>query len=310
VQPIWKSFHLDRKDAAMVHREFLDWLSRRGQPERPFFAFLNDYDAHWPYWVPEPGIHRFGSAPGDDDESDLIQEWWRLDKGTITAAHVAFARDAYDDCVAHLDEQLGRLVDELGRRGLRERTWIIVVADHGESFGEHAGVFCHGTSLYRTELHVPLLVVPPSTGRAAAGLRVAEPVSLRDLAATIVDLAGMGAGSPFPGGSLARCWDGTATGRPAPSDRSRALSEVVPNDQLDRDRVLEPRPPLAALSDGEWTYIRREGEVREELYQLADDPAETRDRAADPEARPRLERMRAALGRLTEGPLTPGRFNP
>ena len=73
-----------------------------------------------------------------------------------------------------LDEQLGRLVDELGRRGLREKTWVIVVADHGESFGEHDGVFCHGTSLYRTELHVPLLILPPPSRRDLAGRRVAE----------------------------------------------------------------------------------------------------------------------------------------
>ena len=75
------------------------------------------------------------------------------------------ARDAYDDCVADLDEQLGRLIDELDRRAVLDRTWVILAADHGESFGEHAGVFCHGTSLYQTELHVPLVIIPPG-GRA------------------------------------------------------------------------------------------------------------------------------------------------
>ena len=55
----------DRKEAAEVNREFLDWLSRRRQPERPFFAFLNFYDAHYPYQLPAAGIHRFGAKPRD-----------------------------------------------------------------------------------------------------------------------------------------------------------------------------------------------------------------------------------------------------
>ena len=46
-----------------------------------------------------------------------------------------------------------------------DRTWLIIASDHGESFGEHAGVFCHGTSLYQTELHVPLVIVPPGGDR-------------------------------------------------------------------------------------------------------------------------------------------------
>ena len=74
--------------------------------------------------------------------------------------------------------------------------------------------------------------------------------------------------------------------------------------------VRDPRWPLAALSDGDWTYIRREGDVREELFHLPDDALESRNLAADPAAKPWLERMRADLDRLTGGPLTPCRFNP
>jgi arylsulfatase A-like enzyme len=311
----WQEVNLNRKDAATVNREFFDWLSRRDQPDRPFFAFLNDYDAHWPYQLPDLSVHRFGAPPREAAESELILNWFSMDKHGLTPQQIALARDAYDDCVAHLDEQLGRLMDELGRRGLRERTWLIVLADHGESFGEHAGVFCHGTSLYRTELHVPLLIVPPTTQAGLAGLRVADTVSLRDLAATIVDLAGQETGSPFPGQSLARFWEQATPGRnpdPDPATATRALSEVVPEDPSNRDpsRAPEPQWPLAALSDGDWTYIRREGEIREELFHLPDDPLEARNRAVDPAAGPSLARMRQALGQLTIGPLTPQRFNP
>lgn len=318
VQRVWMAINGNRKDAATVNREFLRWLDRRGSSGRPFFAFLNYYDAHWPYQPPGLSIHRFGVPPRDPGESDLIQNWSSLDRKGLTESQIAFARDAYDDCVADLDEQIGRLVDEIGRRGLRENTWLIVLADHGESFGEHEGVFCHGTSLYRTELHVPLLIVPPSGMKlkmpvpGLAGRRVAGTASLRDVAATVVDLAGVEDGSPFSGATLARFWND----RPAPDigdAEGRALSEVVPYDPLDpaADRLIrEPRWPLAALSDGEWSYIRREGEIREELFHVRVDAKESRNLAADPAARSVLERMRQLLGGLTAGPLTPERFNP
>ena len=53
VERLWWLFKSNRKEAAEVNREFLDWLSGRRQPERPFFAFLNYYDAHCPYQLPE-----------------------------------------------------------------------------------------------------------------------------------------------------------------------------------------------------------------------------------------------------------------
>jgi choline-sulfatase len=67
---------------------------------------------------------------------------------------------------------------------------------------------------------------------------------------------------------------------------------------------------LAALTGAGWTYIRREGDVREELFDVRADPRQLHDLAGNPAQRPMLERMRATLGRLTAGPLTPQRFNP
>jgi len=143
-------------------------------------------------------------------------------------------------------------------------------------------------------------------------------VSLRDLAATIVDLVGLEVDSPFPGQSLARFLGASAgsperAGLPEPEAAGRALAEVVPNDPLlnpDRSRLLEPQWPLAALTEGDWSYIRREGEVHEELFHLRDDPQETHNLTADRALRPRLERMRGTLSQLTAGPLTPRRFHP
>jgi arylsulfatase A-like enzyme len=298
----------DRKQAAEVNREFLDWLTRRRQPERPFFAFMNYNDAHAPYQLPPGRIHRFGTKINDQHENDMIQGWWSMDKTEISAPDLAFLRSAYDDCVADLDEQLGRLFDELGRRAVLDETWVIIAADHGESFGEHAGVFCHGTSLYQTELHVPLVIIPPG-GRASKRV-VTETVSLRDLPATIVDVLDFKTGSPFPGNSLAHFWDQSS---PSPSAAvDWALSEVVPIDPLKPDplEMVKPHWPLAAVNEGGWTYIRREEGVREELYHLREDAKEAHDLAGSLVPCPELERMRELLNGLTAGPLTPQRFKP
>jgi arylsulfatase A-like enzyme len=303
-------FETDRKEAEVINREFLDWLAQRPQPERPFFAFLNYSDAHTPYQLSPRRMHRFGIKPSDEREFKLIQEWWTMDKGRLTPEQLAFVLNAYDDCVASLDEQLGKLFDELDRRKALDRTWFLLVSDHGESFGEHAGVFLHGSSLYRSELHVPLVVIPPP-GTAVEPV-VTETVSLRDMAATIVDIAGLGAQSPFPGTSLARYWHKSP---PSPGDapiEGGALAEVVPNETLDGSVPGSPRLPwpLGGLTAGGWSYIRREGEIFEQLYHLPDDPREQHNVAASEGARPQLERMRQALSGLTQGPLTPDRFNP
>jgi arylsulfatase A-like enzyme len=306
-------FKTNRKEAAEINREFLDWLSRRTRPERPFFAFLNYYDVHYPYEPAALGIHRFGIKPRNDREMNIIRDWLSLVQKNPSQYEIGFGRDAYDDCVANLDEQFGRLMDDLLCRGVLERTWVIVTADHGESFGENRGVFWHGTSLYKTQLHVPLVIIPPAGGPVPRV--VPETVSLRDLAPTIADVAGVSAESPFPGNSLARFWNrpDSAPARTQAGASNPALSEVVPLESFgpDPSRWRESRRwPWAALTDGEWTYIRQEGEIREELFRAREDSQEQHNLAGDPAMHGPLEQMRTALLRLTAGPLTPERFKP
>lgn len=313
VQPLWYWFDGDRKGASEVNREFRGWLSRRPQPERPFFAFLNYFDAHYPYQLPTGDYHRFGGAPADARQRSMIDRWGELEKKQLTPQDVAFAASAYDDCIANLDEQIGCLTDRLEREGILDHTWLIIVADHGESFGEHSGIFCHGTSLYQAEVHVPLVIVPP--GGRASKRKINEAVSVRDLAATIVDVTGQASGAPFPGRSLARFWNGPTPTTPPPDVAANSVfAEVVPNPNSPENREAsgnaKPTWPLGTIHDAEWSYIRREGAVREELFDLRQDREQKLNRAADSKARPILERMRATLGRATNGPLVRERFRP
>jgi arylsulfatase A-like enzyme len=304
VDLLWWLLKTDRKETADVNRAFLDWLSERRHPERPFFAFLNFFEAHHPYELPEKGIHRFGIRPRTARETTLIRDWRLLIQRGPSLHEIDFARDAYDDCVADLDEELGRLIDELDRRSILERTWVIVTADHGESFGEQPGVFWHGTSLYRAQVHVPLVIIPPAGGPSPRV--VTQAVSLRDVAATVVDIAGLRTGSPFHGESLSRFWNGSVPATSGEAARSDpVLSEVVPLQSFGPDSSLWPeesRWPMIALTDGDWAYIRREKDGREELFELRSDAQEQHNLASEPAMQPRLEQMREAARRLAAGP--------
>jgi arylsulfatase A-like enzyme len=307
----WNLLKTNRKEASTINREFLDWLSSRREPERPFFAFLNYYDAHYPFQLRDKGVHRFGSKPRNNREADILRDWLLLINQGPTPSEIEFARDSYDDCIADLDEQLGLLIDELDRRAVLGKTWVILTADHGESFGEHPGVFWHGTSLYETQLRVPLVILPPEG--VLPPRTVTETASLRDLAATIVDVLGVQSGTSFPGESLARFWKGSAPAKDQGPVPGQALSEVVPLGSFGPNPSLwdsHPRWPLASLTEGDWTYIRREENAGEELYHVTEDAREQRNLAADPTAQATLDRLRTALSRLTAGPLTPRRFRP
>ncbi len=125
------------------------------------------------------------------------------------------ARDCYDDCIASLDDQLGRLLDDLRGQGLLDNTLVIITADHGESFGDHRRLRPRHRPLPRPDRRP---AGDPLPGRTR-GPRRSHPVSLRDLPATVVDQLGLSAGSPFPGHSLAAFWS---------SAPGQALREITP----------------------------------------------------------------------------------
>jgi arylsulfatase A-like enzyme len=281
----WQHDLLGRKWAPDVIDPLLAWVSRPDR--RPFFAMVNFMDVHGPYRPPEPFASRFrdslpfaGAQPGALTPEQRRQRNW------------ARNRAAYDGSLAYLDQELGRFFRELDRLGLRERTLIVLTSDHGEHFGEH-DLVDHGTSLYWPVLHVPLAVWLP--GRALAGLRVESPVSLRDIPATVVDLAGL-PGAEMPGTSLARFWRGGA-----PPDSAPVLAEVFQSSALPAGRNGPIRHgDLYALVSGRLHYIRN-GDGTEELYDVGDDPREERNLVDSVDAGT-LAAFRRALDRVPKRP--------
>lgn len=247
----------DAKPAALINGDFLAWLSKaRDQtPGRPFFAFLNYMEAHLPYRSTRPGFDlRFRGS------------------GNAKA-------DRYDAAIASLDQDLGHLFRELESRGLLANTVVIIAADHGEQLGEH-GLDDHGNSLYFQLLHVPFIIVG---GSAPAGLRVTEPVSLRDLPATVLAFAG--APQRLQGQPLQRLWSGGTA--------DSVLVAEVERHPTGLSMWPNRKGPMQAVLRGSWHYIR-ESDGREQLFDYWADPAEEHDVAGTPAGAAALPALRAA----------------
>jgi arylsulfatase A-like enzyme len=296
---VWPMLASDSKiNARAINRKFLAWLSQRREPTRPFFAFLNYFDAHTVYMLPPGSPYRFGRPPKTDVDVEIIVDWNSIDKLRLPPSYVNLARDCYDSCIGYLDDHLGRLIDELKRRGVLDHTIVIVTSDHGEGLGEH-NLFFHGESLYRPEIHVPLLIVLPGNSPPKV---VSEPVSLRDLPATIVDLTGQATVAQFPGRSLARLWRDS---RPADPYRpwEGVISELASPNPYDPNQGRSPahRGALAALTEGDYVYIRNEGDGSEELFNRRDDPNEADNRAGFKAMQAVKERLRTHLDQMRAG---------
>lgn len=212
----------------------------------------------------------------------------------LIAKATQLLRDSYDTCIAYLDDQLGRLFAELEGRGLLDNTLVIVTSDHGEQFNEHQ-LFGHGNSLYDALIRVPLLIVPPRANASEPIVR--EPVSLRNLAATMADVAGFGASSPFPGRSLTRL-EAAGSG-PAEAD-DPVLAEVEHQKKYPPSaNIPASLGPLQALVTGERVYIHN-SDGHEELYDFEHDPAELKNLAGAADAPALLERLRRQLARYLD----------
>jgi arylsulfatase A-like enzyme len=265
----------ERKRASRINRDFLSWLDR-GHEQRPFFAFLNFYDAHDPY-QPSPEYER-RFAPH-------LPSFRRIPNDTISDQDAQRLRDLYDASIAELDADLGRLFAELESRKQLDSTIVIITSDHGEEFNEH-GIWGHGSTLYRSSLRVPLVIAMPNDSRA--GSVVGDPVTLRTLARTVVSILGLKEGSPFPGLSMLRT-DADSGGPPRPV----VVSEIRYAPRVPRSFPVA-RGDMRSIVEGPYHLIR-DGRGAEELYDVSTDTLEQHDLASSPAAEPVIRRLRGRM---------------
>ncbi|WP_406700457.1 sulfatase [Singulisphaera sp. Ch08] len=297
-----------RKTAEMINRDALNWLVQRPSAQ-PFFLFLNYYDAHTPFLPPDGPDPRFGLAALSLEEKLEIDRRfaaWSVKKTTtadsvpenVEAEAIEMYRDSYESSIAYLDRQVGLLMDEIERRGLLDNTLVILTSDHGEHFGEHS-LLGHGLSLYRDEVHVPLLIIPPSRSQSpisSSAKIVHDPVSLREIPATVAACVESNPRMPFPGRSLARFLSDDVKQVP---ETSPVLCEVQHLKRFPRtDQIPSTLGPVSSLMTRKRVYIRGGG-GREEYYDIANDPIESDNLAGVPEFRLEMDRFRQELGQLS-----------
>ncbi len=279
----------NRKNAARITDDFLRWLGQH-DPSTPYFGFLNFFDAHEPCFPPPPFDTQFGPPrPAGTDFAHIPTLITRREKYALPAEEMEYEYHAYLGAIAYMDQQVGRLIDELDRTGQMSNTVVFITSDHGEQFGEH-GLFDHGTSLYRPLVHVPLLILLPGkiTGR------VETPVTLRDFAATALDLVGQPTGQSLPGVSWRALWDENAPQATASSPVMTALANG--------GKAVPGWYPVATgdmfgLLDGGLYYIRK-GDGDEELYDFGNDPDELQNLAKLPEYQAKLTHLRQQVNML------------
>jgi arylsulfatase A-like enzyme len=228
--------------------------------EEPFFLFLHYWDTHYDYIPPAPFDTLFDpDYRGAIDGHDFIHnEAVGPDMKRRDLEHLLAL---YDGEIAWVDDHIGRLLSELGKRGLAERTMIVLTSDHGDEFFEH-GQKGHQHTLYQELLHVPLIIkVPDGTG----GLRVHERVGLIDVMPTILESLGVSAPSGLQGRSLLPLLRGESMAEnPIVSETKRAW----------KSSENEVRP-ATALYDGKLKMIVYKGGRRPaEFYDLEVDPGE------------------------------------
>jgi arylsulfatase A-like enzyme/tetratricopeptide (TPR) repeat protein len=200
----------------------LKWLGKSS--DAPFFCWVHYYDPHDPY-EPIPAFANVGMAP-------------------------------YDGEISFMDSQIGRLIGFLEKKKIRDDTLIVIIGDHGESFGEH-GEHGHTNFTYDTNLHVPFIVVHPHA--TARGTRSDVIVETVDVFPTILDLFG---------------WEAPA------SLTSRSLSPVLKGGRLpDAEAYGETLyvrngfgwAEQRSLTTRDWKFI---SSTTPELYDRQKDPGE------------------------------------
>jgi arylsulfatase A-like enzyme len=247
--------------APEINEMALRWLDDHAEDQ--FFLFLHYFDVHYDYIPPAPYNTMFdpdyrGTMDGRNfmDRSDVNS---RMDKRDLE--HIVAL---YDGEIRFTDAHVGEILRKIDALGLRDKTLVVIVADHGEEFFEHKNKGHHRT-LYDEVLKVPMLVRLPDGSHA--GTIVEDPVSLVDLLPTMLDVARVDAPGEIDGLSMLPLTEGRQVSRAAiygaffdkPSFNLQVTRRTAHGKVIQHfNRITHPRRHPV------------------EYYDLADDPGERR----------------------------------
>ena len=287
-----------RQRAEQINKEVFSWIDH--YPDKPFFVFLNFNDLHDPYLPPQPWRGKFSEAK---EPGGVIRQGSAYPE--LTAQQLQGEMDSYDGALAYTDDQVGVLLSGLEKRGLAQNTLVILVADHGECFGDHS-LLEHRNALYRELVHVPLIMSWP--GKLPVGVHLDSTVSTASLPATILELLGgndANSGNVFPGPSLARLWN----------DPSQHPDLPYPVSEMAQYKFLPENYPaysgaLQSITSPAWQLIEG-GKPGTELYNWTQDEHELNNLAAAPSGQSILTDLAEQLRhRTTNQPQTTSTLDP
>jgi arylsulfatase A-like enzyme len=182
----------------------LKWMDLN--KDRPFFIFVHYFDPHTPYEPPSPYDTLFASGYSGPIGNSFEPVRLASSRGSrfegmeaLTPADAKRIESLYDGEIAFMDKAIGDLLRGVDDLGLREKSLIVLLSDHGEEFFDHGG-FEHGHTLYEELIRVPLMMSLP--GVIPEGVGVRQQVRLLDVAPTVLDLLDMAERPGLQGVSL------------------------------------------------------------------------------------------------------------
>ncbi|MFH5802620.1 sulfatase [Alienimonas sp. DA493] len=274
--------------------------------DEPFFLAVGFWKPHLPFNAPAKYWDRYDPAAIDlpanpappagvpplalHDSRELLRDF----PDGLTDDEVRTLRHGYYAAISYVDAQIGKVLDELDRLGLREETIVVFWSDHGFHTGEHA-LWCK-TSNFELDARVPLMISVP--GSESAGQRTGALVELLDLYPTLADLAGLEPPSTVEGVSL----------RPLLGDPGATVHDVAFT-QNPRPTYRSGTTPPEAMGYSvrsedfrytEWRDFDSGETLAAELYDHRRDPLETTNRVDDPALAATVARLRGRLGEFAD----------
>jgi len=271
----------------------LELLDQRG--DEPFFLFLHYFDPHSDY-------RNHSTESLADDYAGWLRDTpsvggLRNLRHLLSDDDVDHLRNLYDEEIAFTDAQIGRVLARLEEPDLQDATAVVFVSDHGEELLER-GWLGHTIHLHDELIRVPLVMALPGVGSRIP--LVEDPVETRAIPATLVDYLEIDPEPTDRSQSLLPAIRGEA-GEPG-----SAYSEVwLPDAPADSGKRLQ----ISTLRTGSWKLIRDHRRASTQLFNLVDDPGETRDVSLEAPGRVALldERLDQLLASMSGQPVTPTR---
>ncbi len=240
-------------------------------PKPGRFLFVHYFDPHVPYEPPAPydTLYDARGRAGLDDWKTQVQACAALPVGQRRTAQAERMAAQYAGEIGYLDEQVGRLLDGLRERGILDDALLVVTSDHGETFWEDHECFDHGWGVHQTTVRALGLIRLP--GAAKSGTRVAGVVANIDLLPTVLEYLGIAAPAGIDGEPLRLASDSLG-----PSGAARFSQATKPWEEVETDSRWRNMHKARCIRAGRHKLIQVPYAGFEELFDLVDDPGETR----------------------------------